>query len=386
MIPRLLAAHAQRLAGWFPVVSVTGPRQSGKSTLVRSTFPDHEYVNLEDRQTRQRATDDPVGFIANHSKQMIIDEAQYAPDLFSQIQIVSDESGATGQYILSGSQNFLLLKSITQSLAGRVGLVKLMPLSYAEAYAVNQKLTPDEFMFSGGYPRLITSGMPETLFFDNYIDTYVERDVSDYLDVRNLTEFRKMLQLCALSSGNLINYSNFADDADINRTTSKAWMSILESSYITFELAPYHPNTRKRLVKTPKIFFHDTGLLCHLLGISSLQELLLSEHLGAVYENFIISETLKRHLNAGRRPHLFFYRDDSKREVDLVDATNPSEPELIEIKSGQTYHSRFASHLNAVGDELGIPSSHRYVVTRVAESYISHGTNISNAKDWLLRT
>lgn len=385
MIPRLLADYVTQLAGWFPVVSITGPRQSGKSTLVRATFPDHEYLNLEDLQTRQQATDDPVGFIANHSNRMIIDEAQYAPDLFSQIQVASDKTGATGQYILSGSQNFLLLKNITQSLAGRVGLAKLMPLSYAEAHAANPKLTPDEFMFTGGYPRAFTSGMPATTFFDNYLETYVQRDVSDYLDVRNLTDFRKFLRLCALSGGNLINYSNLADDADISRATSKAWTSILESSYIAFELAPYHPNTRKRLVRTPKLFFHDTGLLCHLLGITSLKELLLSERLGAVYENFIIAETLKRHLNAGHRPNLFFYRDDSKREVDLVDATNQAEPELIEIKSGQTYHDRFAAHLNTIGDELDIPASRRYVVARVAESYTSRGVNVCNAKDWVLR-
>lgn len=385
MIPRLLADQTRQLAQWFPVVSVTGPRQSGKSTLVRDVFPDYEYVNLEDGQTRRLATDDPVGFIANHPKHLIIDEAQYAPELFSQIQVAVDESGGTEQYVLSGSQNFLLLKRIGQSLAGRVGLAKLLPLSFTEASKAGTNLDSDAFMLSGGYPRLITSAMPRDMFFDNYIDTYVQRDVSDYLDVRNLTEFRKFLELCALSSGNLVNYSNLADDARINRVTIKAWMSILESSYITFELAPYYANVRKRLTKTPKFYFHDTGLLCHLLGINSLEELLLDDRLGAVFENLIVAETMKRHLNAGRRPRLFFYRDDSKREVDLVDATDRNRTELIEIKSGQTYHSRFAAHLNAVGDELGIPPFQRYVVARVADSYVSHGINVVSAADWLSR-
>ena len=385
MIPRTLINQAQKLATWFPVVSVTGPRQSGKSTLVRHAFPDYEYINLESEQVRRLAQEDPVGFIRNRPAKLIIDEAQHVPELFSEIQVVSDLTNKPGQYILSGSQNFLLLKNITQSLAGRVGLLKLLPLSFKEALQAKPTLTADEFMFSGGFPRLYDTGLPERLLFSNYVETYVQRVVSDYLDVRNLASFRKFLELCALNVGNLTNYSNLANDADISPLTAKSWLSILESSYVAFELMPYHSSARTRLTKTPKLYFYDTGLLCYLLGITSLEELLLSEHLGAVYENLIIGETLKDYFNQTQEPRLCFYRDASGREIDLIDESRPREPMLVEIKSSETYHDRFAKHLRAIGDELGVPSERRHVVSRVADSYVSKGVPVSSARDWLLR-
>ena len=205
MIPRALGKQAKQTCAMVsPVVSITGPRQSGKSTLAKAMFPDYDYVNLENPETRKAAIDDPVGFIRQRPSKLIVDEAQYAPDLFSMIQVASDERSEQGQYVLSGSQNFLLLKRIQQSLAGRVGLVKLLPFSFQEACKANQALTPDTFMLQGGYPRIYDTRMPLNLFFSNYIDTYIERDVSEYLDVRNLADFRRFLTLCALSSGALI--------------------------------------------------------------------------------------------------------------------------------------------------------------------------------------
>uniref|UniRef100_UPI0026331FE7 ATP-binding protein n=1 Tax=uncultured Bifidobacterium sp. TaxID=165187 RepID=UPI0026331FE7 len=261
IIPRAMAQLASRMAGWFPVVSVTGPRQSGKSTLVREVFPDYEYVNLEDPNLRAVAAEDPVGFIRSRSPHLVVDEAQYVPDLFSMIQVVSDENKTPGQYILSGSQNFLLLKSITQSLAGRVGLLKLLPLSYTELLGGGISSGVDEFMIRGGYPRLYDVDMDADIFFEAYISTYVERDVAGYLDVRDAAAFRTVLRLCASNAGNLINYSNLARDADVGFRTVKSWMSILESSYIVFPLEPWHSNLGKRLTKTPKLYFYDTGLL-----------------------------------------------------------------------------------------------------------------------------
>ena len=217
MIPRALGKQAKQLAQWFPVVSITGPRQSGKSTLAKAMFPDYDYVNLENPETRKAAIDDPVGFIRQRPSKLIVDEAQYAPDLFSMIQVASDERSEQGQYVLSGSQNFLLLKRIQQSLAGRVGLVKLLPFSFQEACKADQALTPDTFMLQGGYPRIYDTRMPLNLFFSNYIDTYIERDVSEYLDVRNLADFRRFLTLCALSSGALINYTNIANELGVVR-------------------------------------------------------------------------------------------------------------------------------------------------------------------------
>lgn len=385
MIPRTLSQQVRQMATWFPVVSVTGPRQSGKSTLVRDVFPDYEYINLEDPQIRTAAENDPVGFLRNRPRRLIIDEAQYVPELFSMIQVISDEHQEQGQYVISGSQNFLLLKRITQSLAGRVGILKLLPLSYGEIRAAQPTISPDAFMYAGGFPRIHDVSMPPSRFFPSYLDTYVQRDVAEYLDVRNLTGFRTFMRLCALNAGNLMNYANLAKDADIDARTAKAWLSMLESSYVTFPLMPYYANASKRLVKTPKLYFHDTGLLCHLLGIGSVDELLLSPHLGAVFENLIVAETLKAHLNTGNEPQMFFYRDDSKIEVDLMDFTDNTRRRLIEIKSGQTYHDRFATHLGRVGQWLEIPPEERYVVARVESSYQAKGAKVRSATDWLLQ-
>lgn len=383
MIPRTLGKQAQRLAQWFPVISITGPRQSGKSTMAKAMFPDYDYVNLENPETRKAAIDDPVGFIRQRPPKLIVDEAQYAPDLFSMIQVVSDERGEQGQYVLSGSQNFLLLKRIRQSLAGRVGLIKLLPFSFQEAREANQGLTTDSFMLQGGYPRIYDTGMPLNVFFSNYIDTYIERDVSDYLDVRNLADFRRFLTLCALSSGALVNYTNIAGELGVSPRTVKSWMSILESSYIAFHLMPFHTNARKQVTKTPKLYFYDTGLLCSLLGITTVEALITHPKFGDIFENLIIAETLKHHLNANREPQLFFYRDASKVEVDLLDFTDPNDRLLVEIKSGQTYHDRFARHLTLIGDVLGIPRERQYVASRVEHSYVSQGIHVVTARDWL---
>lgn len=383
MIPRALGKQAKQLAQWFPVVSITGPRQSGKSTLAKAMFPDYDYVNLENPETRKAAIDDPVGFIRQRPSKLIVDEAQYAPDLFSMIQVASDERSEQGQYVLSGSQNFLLLKRIQQSLAGRVGLVKLLPFSFQEACKANQALTPDTFMLQGGYPRIYDTRMPLNLFFSNYIDTYIERDVSEYLDVRNLADFRRFLTLCALSSGALINYTNIANELGVSPRTVKAWMSILESSYIAFHLIPFYTNARKQVVKTPKLYFYDTGLLCHLLGIRTVEALVAHPKFGDIFENLIIAETMKQHLNANQEPQLFFYRDASKVEVDLLDFTDPNNRMLIEIKSGQTYHDRFARHLTLIGNVLGIPCEQQYVTSRVEQSYVSQGIRVTSALDWL---
>ena len=222
------------------------------------------------------------------------------------------------------------------------------------------------------------------MFCDNYLDTYIERDVADYLDVTNLTGFRTFLRLCAANAGNLTNYSRLAKDAGVDARTAKSWISILESSYVLFRLSPYHTNARKRLTKTPKLYFYDTGLLCHLMGFNNLQELLLDQRLGAVFENLIVAETLKNHFNRAEDPHLYFYRDDSGIDVDLLDFTDTSHRELIEIKSSQTYQERFARHLGQVEEFLGVPASQRFVTARVEASFRSKHAYVYSARDWLL--
>lgn len=385
MIERTLSSFVKDNAGWFPVVSVTGPRQSGKSTLVQHVFPDYEYVNLEDESTRNLALADPAGFIRERPSHLVIDEAQRVPELFSAIQVASDASGEPGQYVLSGSQNFLLLKRIGQTLAGRVGICKLLPLSYRECVEHGEGLTPDAFMLEGGYPRLHVAKIPPSVFFENYLQTYVERDVAGYIDARSMTSFRALLGLCAQGCGSLLNVSRLAGDLGVARATVDSWLSILESSYVLFRLQPYHANLRKRLTKTPKIYFYDTGLLCHLLGIGTPEQLRDSAARGAVFENLVVAETLKRHLHAGRTPKLYFYRDDSKIEVDLVDMTDRAAPELVEVKSTTTFKADLARHLGSVGDALGIPAEGRGVVLRSDESHVVMGTKFWSAHDWLMR-
>jgi len=385
MIARTLTPFIRDNARWFPVVSVTGPRQSGKSTLVQHIFSDYEYVNLEDEATRNLALADPAGFIRERPARLVIDEAQRVPELFSAIQVVSDASGEPGQYVLSGSQNFLLLKQISQTLAGRVGICKLLPLSYRECVEHGEEITPDSFMLKGGYPRLHAANIPPSVFFESYLQTYVERDVAGYIDARNMVTFRTLLGLCAQSCGSLLNVTRLSGDLGVARATIDSWLSILESSYVLFRLLPYHANLRKRLTRTPKIYFHDTGLLCHLLGIRTPEQLRDSPARGAVFENLVVAETLKRHLHAGRNPELYFYRDDSKVEVDLIDVTDRAAPELIEIKSTTTYKPDLARHLGVVGDALGVPEESRGVVMRSDVSHAVNGTKHWSAHDWLMR-
>lgn len=385
MIARTLSSFIKDNARWFPVVSVTGPRQSGKSTLVQRVFSDYEYVNLEDEATRNLALADPTGFIRERPARLVIDEAQRVPELFSAIQVASDASGEPGQYVLSGSQNFLLLKQIGQTLAGRVGICKLLPLSYRECKDYGEGLTPDDFMLMGGYPRLHVANIPPSVFFENYVQTYVERDVAGYIDARSMTAFRALLGLCAQGCGSLLNVSRLSNDLGVARATIDSWLSILESSYVVFRLQPYHANLRKRLTKTPKLYFYDTGLLCHLLGIKTPEQLRDSPARGSVFENLAVAETLKRHLNAGRSPELYFYRDDSKIEVDLVDATDRTAPELVEVKSTTTFRADFARHLGGVGDALGVPEENRGVVMRSDATHVVNGTKYWSAHDWLMR-
>ncbi len=385
MIRRELEGLLKRMAGWFPIVSVTGPRQSGKSTLVRAAFPDYAYVNLEDPQQGAHAREDPVGFVRNAPTPLIIDEAQQAPELFSMVQVVSDERGGSGHFILSGSQNFLLLKSISQSLAGRVGMLRLLPLSYAELSAEGIAPSIEGYMVRGGYPRLYDVDVPADVYYSGYVDTYLERDVAGYLDVRNLSSFRTFLSLCAQNAGNLLNVTRLASDAGVSSATARAWLSMLESSYVVFLLRPYHASVRKRLTKTPKLYFYDSGLLCYLLRIADMGRLLTADALGMVFENLVVSETAKRHLNHGKNPELFFYRDDSKVEVDLLDFTDVDNPWAVEIKASETYHSKYARSVARIGEEIGVPEDNRAVVLRVREAYRADGVKVIPAQDWLVR-
>lgn len=262
-------------------------------------------------------------------------------------------------------------------------MLRLLPLSFSEAKSARANLTTDLFMFRGGYPRLYDVDMPQDTFFSSYLRTYVERDVQGYLGVRDLSSYRTLLELCAQCAGSLLNESRLASDAGVSRESVRSWLSMLESSYIVFRLRPYRANLRKRLIKTPKLYFYDTGLLCYLLRIRTLDQLLRSPYLGMVFENLVIEERMKAHLNAGREPDLYFYRDESKVEVDLIDLTDPDGSLLAEIKSSKTYRPSFSRHLSSVGDELGIPAERRFVVERAEGDFEADGAQVRNAETWL---
>ena len=334
MIPRQIQTTLERLAAGFPVVAITGPRQSGKTTLARSFFSGLAYVSLEDPIELAFALEDPKGFLARFSAGAIFDEAQRWPDLFSHLQGMVDMDRKPGRFVLTGSQQFGLMAGVTQSLAGRVGLTRLLPFSLAEIPS-SELATLDETILRGGYPGLYSGAVEIGDWMASYVATYVERDVRQVLQVRDLALFQKFLRLCAGRSAQLLNLHALAGETGISHTTARAWMSVLESSDVVYLLPPYHRNFGKRLVKTPKLYFLDTGLACWLLGIRSAQMLALHPCRGALFETLIVGEFLKKRFNIGRPADLFFWRDNSGLEADLLFETQ-GRLQMVEIKSGQT--------------------------------------------------
>lgn len=362
MIQRNIKKQLKELAQQFPIVSVTGPRQSGKTTLIKQTFKNYKYINLEEPATQAKAKSDPTEFLRSFDSPVIIDEAQYVPYIFSSVQVLSDEKEKPGQFILSGSQNFLLLKNINQSLAGRVGILTLLTLDYNEYKSWNNKANYVDFMINGGYPRIYNSKISSNKFYKSYLKTYIKKDVEGYLDVRNSLSFEAFVKILATRSGQLLNYSSLAKEVSISLNTVKSWISILCSSNICFLLHPYYKNINKRLTKTPKIYFTDTGLLSYLLGVFNANEYQQSNFKGAIFENFIISETLKHYYNCDEDFDLFFYRDDEKTEVDLLDLSKSANINLCEIKSSSLYNAKFTRPLKKVSSYLNIPLQNSCIV------------------------
>jgi predicted AAA+ superfamily ATPase len=354
MIQRTLAAQIQVMLRLYPIVAVTGPRQSGKTTLLVNMFHDYQYVSLENPDTLSFAVNDPNGFLELYSHKVIFDEVQRAPQLFSYLQARVDKSGAMGQFILSGSQNYSLMSSITQSLAGRVAMFRLLPCDFSELRNAG-KLEEDyaQILIKGNYPALYQRPIPTSDFYANYTETYVERDVSDLLKIKDIALFKTFLRLCAARSGQLLNLADLARDAAISVPTVRAWLSILESSYLVYQLPPFFRNFSKRLVKSPKLYFYDTGLLCFLLGIKSVEQLAFVENKGAIFENFIINEYVRQNFHQNLHREFYYWRSSNGLEVDLLIGGDSPAFDLLEIKATKTIAPKMFNSLDQVGELAG---------------------------------
>lgn len=336
MIERDLSDKLESVAKSFPAVTVTGPRQSGKSTLCRAVFPKHAYANLEVPDVRSFALEDPRGFLAQYPNGAIVDEVQRCPQLPSYLQGLIDEDPSPGRWILTGSQNLSLLESVSQSLAGRTAVLHLLPLARNEVRRFDDCPNDlDEVLLAGGYPRIFDQKLSPADWLGSYIGTYLERDVRTITNVGDLVTFQRFVELCAGRTGQLLNLSALAADAGISQPTVRAWLSVLETSFIVFRLPPLHANIRKRLVKMPKLHFYDTGLVCWLLGIRTVDQLRTHPLRGAIFETWVVSEIRKHRTNRGERGGVFFYRDQHGTEADLV-VESGNQRTLVEVKAGQT--------------------------------------------------
>lgn len=343
-INRELKEEIIRQSHYFSVITITGPRQSGKTTLCKQMFPDYHYVNLEDIAKTEIIKQNPKEFLQNHSQGLIVDEAQQYPDLFSYIQVVVDEN-PNAHIILTGSSNFTLMQQVTQSLAGRTAILTLLPLSLSELGKERLTVSTDAIMLNGGYPSVWAKNIPAQTVSSNYYNTYIERDLRKLINIKDLSKYQIFIRLCAGRIGTEFNASALSNEVGVSVPTIHEWLSALEASYIVFRLPPFFRNVGKRLIKTPKIYFYDTGLLCFLLGIENANHLQTHPLRGAIFENMVVLEFLKNRFNAGKLSNLYFYRDKSQREIDIVQEFADTF-KAYEIKSASGFHSDFMNNLN----------------------------------------
>jgi predicted AAA+ superfamily ATPase len=344
MFYRSLLTHIQQLALKYRVITLLGPRQSGKTTLVRAAFPDKPYVNMEDADNRALATLDPKSFMQNYPNGAVLDEIQRTPHLLSYIQVLVDEKGQNGMFILTGSHQAELHSAVSQSLAGRTSLLVLLPLSLQEMRKSNVQDGLDEVILKGGYPQIYKDNVPISNAYSSYFQTYVEKDVRQILQLRDVIQFERFIKLTASRIGQLINYASLATDVGVSAATIKEWVAVLEATYILVRLEPYYENFGKRLIKSPKLYFTDTGLVCHLLGIDSVEQLRKDPLYGNIFENWVVMELIKARYNQALDPRLYFYRDIGGKEVDLL-FQQGSSLTPIEIKSSQTFSPAFLEGL-----------------------------------------
>lgn len=362
----------------FPVISLTGPRQAGKTTLLQDLYPGYKYVSLEHPEMRRQAMKDPRSFLEVYGDQVIFDEAQRWPELFSYLQGMVDEDRRPGRFILSGSQNFLLRKNITQTLAGRVGIVKLLPLDNEELYDSDLlPLDADKAIVRGFYPDLVKRGLATEPFFSSYMGSYVERDVAELVSWSNLDNFQRFIRIVATYAGQHANFSKMANDIGISLKTAQSWLGILEQSYLIFRLPAFFRNFGKRLVKSPKIYFYDTGLLCYLLEIFEADELKNNRSKGAIFENFIVADAFKSFHHQGHSPNFYFYRDKDKKEVDLL-FERGNEAQLFEIKSARQFRPGMTQNMETVAGYWDKPT----ITTLIYRGLEEHLVGKSKMRHW----
>ena len=381
MIQRIAKTKLIELAKSFKIVNLTGPRQSGKTTLVRSVFTEKPYVSLENPDMRIFAIEDPRGFLNTYKNGAIFDEIQRAPELFSYLQEIVDSSKEKGKYILTGSNNYLLQQSISQSLAGRIGSMTLLPFSLEELNEYEVPESDDELMLKGFYPPVYDQQIPIRDWTQNYIRTYIEKDVRQIKNISNLFVFERFMSLLAGRSGQELNYSSLSVEAGVDIKTIQSWIGILESSYIVYLLKPHYKNFNKTIVKRPKLYFYDTSLACSLLRIYNVDQLQTHPLRGALFENMVVSEFMKQYANLGLLPGIFYWRDKTGHEIDvIIDFEGKLFP--IEIKSGETINSDFFKNLKYWSKLSGINNS--VLIYAGKEKQIrSNGTEVNNWRSYL---
>lgn len=381
MIKRNIEKIIPDLLNGFPVVTINGPRQSGKTTLAKSIFAHKPYLSLEEPDIRQMALDDPRAFLSRLQDGAVLDEVQRAPEILSYLQTLVDNDGRLGLFLLTGSQQFGLLSGITQSLAGRTAFVDLLPFSVDELIQAGLSSSDlNKAMFKGGYPPIYDRNLTPNTWLSAYITAYIERDVRQLVNIQDLDMFQRFVRLCAGRSGQILNLSSLATDCGITHNTARAWISVLEASYILFQLRPHHMNFSKRLIKSSKIYFYDTGLLCRLLGIQEPDQIVTHPLRGNIFETFVVSELVKSFLNQGKRANLFFWRDKNGNEVDIIAETG-TKLMPIEIKSGQTLNRDFFKGLDRWLDLAEGLSVSPTLIYGGTEKLVHKGINVFGWKD-----
>ena len=378
MFERTLLPVARQRARQYPVVTVTGPRQAGKTTLCRAAFAELPYVNLERPDHRDFALADPAGFMGRYAEGAVLDEIQRAPDLLSWIQAAVDERKRPGQFVLTGSHNFDLLRNVSQSLAGRTALLQLLPMSINELRAAGLTLSVDAMVVRGGYPRIHADGLEPSVALADYFATYVERDLRQLAELRNLDEFRRFVRLAAGRVGQVLNLHSLAADVGVSDHTARAWLSLLEASYIVRLLPPWFANIGKRLIKAPKLYFCDTGLAAWLIGIQSEAQLANHPLRGGLFENLVVMEFVKHAVHNGLTPALHYYRDSAGTEVDLVveHGVPPGHLGLVEVKAGQTFHPDFLVPMRRLEQWVKAPIARRMLVFAGEGQHVRDGVEV----------